>query len=313
VSPNYGVVYLAYNWLADAHKGPGLRLLASPDFGRTWKPLEVPVARTPKGYGDTWRIDYRLRTAPDGAVYVSFWQADLRRWSSHNIFAKGGTGNTGRIGFSVARIVFHRGNRTFTRSRTVMAARLPESSWNMGAIPAGTNGGVYTDPTWSQGLDVDQATGRVYLAVGSSGTIRVYRSDDHGRTWTYRTIRTAARVKGRTQVVWKPNLVVGPGYVMVTMHTLDRVSAGATVGNAYSVSYNGGSTFTRPIAVSAARWRATNLANVSNGPGLRERADLTASGHVYFVYGDGRLATGSKAGRGAVYGTLIRVTGAVGG
>lgn len=308
-SPNYGVVYAAYNWLADASKGPGLRLLASADYGKSWKPLEVPVARTPAGYGDTWRIDYRLRTAPDGAVYVSFWQADLRRWNSHNIFAKGGSANVGRLGFSVARIEFDRSTRTFTRRPTVMAAKLTETSWNMGATPSGANGGVITDPAWQHGLDVDQATGRVYLAVGSSGSVRVYRSDDLGKTWTYRAIRTAASIKGRSQVVWKPNLVVGRGFVMVTMHTLDRVGSGATVGNAYAISYNGGSTWSRPKAVNTTRWRAGNLAKVSNGPGLRERADLTADGNVFFVYGDGRLASGSKSGRGAVYGALIRVTG----
>jgi hypothetical protein len=43
-SPNFGVVYIAYNWLANASKGPGLRVLASADYGKTWKPVEVPVA-----------------------------------------------------------------------------------------------------------------------------------------------------------------------------------------------------------------------------------------------------------------------------
>jgi hypothetical protein len=310
-SPNYGVVYLAYNWLASASKGPGLRVLASADFGRTWNPLEVPVARVPSGYGDTWRIAYRLRTSPDGAAYVSFWQADLRFWDVHNVFRKGGTANTGRIGFSVARFVFDRNAGTFISRRTVMAARLPETAWNMGAAAAGTSGGVYTDPAWSVGLDVDQTTGRVYLAVGADAAIRVYRSDDLGQTWTFKTIPAASRINGRSQAVWKPNLVVGRGYLMVTLHTLDRVSAGATVGNAYSISYDEGATWSRPIAINSTRWRAANLARVSNGPGLRERADLTADGNVFFTYGDGRLAAGARAGHGAVYGTLIRVAGIV--
>lgn len=308
-SPNYGVVYVAYNWLANPNVGPGLRVLASPDFGRTWKALEIPVARHPAGYPDTWRIDYRLRSAPDGAVYVSFWQVDLRHWDKANMFRKGGSSNVGRLGFSVARFVFDRTHGTFTRRPTVMAARLSETSWNMGGTPAGANGGVITDPAWSQGFDVDQATGRVYLAIGVNAGIRVYRSDDQGRTWTYRAIPVAAAVKGRSQASWKPNLVVGRGFVMVTLHTLDRVGSGATVGNAYSISYNGGSSWSRPKPITATRWRAANLANVSNGPGLRERADLTADGNVFVAYGDGRLAAGSRAGRGAVYGALIRVTG----
>jgi hypothetical protein len=187
--------------------------------------------------------------------------------------------------------------------------QLPKTSWNMGGTPSGANGGVTTDPAWSHGLDVDQATGRVYLAIGVDGGIRVYWSDDQGKTWTYRTIPVAARVNGRSQYAWKPTLVVGPGYVMVTLHTLDRVGTGATVGNDYSISYNGGSTWSRPRAISGARWRSANLRTVSNGPGLRDRADITADGNVFFVYGDGRLAAGSRAGQGAVYGALIRVTG----
>ena len=44
-----------------------------------------------------------------------------------------------------------------------------------------------------------------------------------------------------------------------------------------------------------------------NGTGLRERAERMADGDVFWAYGDGRYATGAKAGRVAIVGTLIRV------
>lgn len=112
-SPNYGIVYAAYNWLADGARGPGFRLLASADFGATWSSTEVAPAPSPQGYGDWWRIAYRLRAAPDGGVYASWYQADLHRWDRQRIFSKGGPRNVGRLGVAVARIDFDRASKTF--------------------------------------------------------------------------------------------------------------------------------------------------------------------------------------------------------
>jgi hypothetical protein len=316
-SPNYGVVYVAYNWLADPTRGPGLHILASVDFGQTWIETEVPVAATPAGFGDSWRIAYRLRTAPDGGLYASFYQADLRVWDKNHIFAKGGLANTGRIGFSVARLDFDRAAGAFTVQPAVMAAVLPRNEYTVGGASApGASANLYVDPAWLQGFDVDPVSGRLYLAVGDyrsqpagtpRGSIVVYASDDQGRTWTHQTIPAAPEVDGRVQSSFKPNLVAGAGYVMVAFHTLDDVAAGATVGNAYAVSFDGGVTWRGPVAITTARWRATNLAGLANGPGLRERAERTAGGDVFFTYGDGRLAGGAQAGWGAVFGALITV------
>ena len=77
--PNYGTVYIGYNWLAAGARVPGFRLIASPDFGATWSSTEIAPAPSPPGYSDWWRIAYRLRSAPDGGVYASWYQADLRR------------------------------------------------------------------------------------------------------------------------------------------------------------------------------------------------------------------------------------------
>ncbi len=63
----------------------------------------------------------------------------------------------------------------------------------------------------------------------------------------------------------------------------------------------------RPVPVSTERWRAENLGGVVNGIGLRERAELSADGDVFWAYGDGRHASGPAVGRVAVFGALIRV------
>ena len=101
--------------------------------------------------------------------------------------------------------------------------------------------------------------------------------------------------------------VAGPGYVLVTFHTLDDVPSGATVGNAYTLSTEGGTRWREPAPVSDERWRAENLGGVINGIGLRERAERLADGDVFWAYGDGRHAEGSAAGRVTLFGALIRV------
>ena len=304
-SPNYGTVYAAYNWPANASKGPGLRLLASSDYGRTFHGIEVPVARTPANFGDTWRIDYRVRAAADGSAYVAFYQRDLRTWNSKSPFSSGGWSNVGRIGFSVARFVYHRSTGTFSLGPTVMAARLPKTSWDLGG---GSPVAGLTDPMWCFGFDVAPDTGALYLAVSVNGGIRVYESTDRGRTWTYRSLPAAAPVAGRSQWTFRPNLVAGRGFLIVTLHTLDRTGSARTVGNDLAVSFDAGRSWSRPARITASRWRTDDFASTLDGIGLHERAALTADGsHVFFAYGDGRLAAGGHHGFGAVYGALLSI------
>jgi len=92
-SPNYGVLYLAYNWPKDRLRGTGLRVVASGDYGRTFAEIEVPKLPAPTGYPDAWRIGYKLATAPDGSAYVAGHQLDMKVWRYACPFCKGGYSN----------------------------------------------------------------------------------------------------------------------------------------------------------------------------------------------------------------------------
>ncbi len=315
-SPGFGTVYVGYNWLAKGARGPGFRLLASADFGRNWTATEIPPARSRGGYRDWWRIAYRLRPAPDGAVYASWYQVDLRRWDRGRILSKGGPANVGRLAVAVARVDFDRKTKTFDVGPSRIATTVGESGFTTAGMSApGTGGNLRPDPMWLQGFDIDRSTGRLFLAVAGygpatdvhpRGTIRVGHSDDGGKTWTFSMLPAARDIGGDRQSSIRPNLVAGPGYVVVTFHTLDDVRSGARVGVACAVSSDGGATW-RTTRVSKARWPAENLGGVVNGIGLRERAEQLADGRVFWAYGDGRHAGGSAAGRVTIYGALIDV------
>jgi hypothetical protein len=173
---------------------------------------------------------------------------------------------------------------------------------------------------WLQGFDIDRVTGRLYLAVaeygsasddGPRGTIRVGHSDDEGRTWSFAVLPAAPAIRDHRQSSIRPNLIAGPGYILVTFHTLDDVRSGASVGSAYAVSPDCGDSW-QVARVSNERWGAANLGGVVNGVGLRERAEQLAGGDIFWAYGDGRNARGSGAGRVTIYGALIHVQ-AIGG
>ncbi|OGO56604.1 MAG: hypothetical protein A2V85_02145 [Chloroflexi bacterium RBG_16_72_14] len=302
-SPNYGTLYLAYNWPKDRSSGTGLRVVASGDYGRTFAETEVPKLAAPAGYGDAWRIGYRLATAPDGSAYVAGYQLDMKVWRYSAPFSKGGYSNIGRIAFGVTRLSFDRTARRLTRGPTVLATKLPETAWNLGWATAlkGMNVGL-AEPCWATGMVVDQ-DGRIHFAVAADGRIRILTSDDRGRTWRLRYLPQAPAAGGRAQRSMRPELVVGDGFVAVLFHTVDASGTSRTAGNAVAVSFDGGATWVGPRPVNGHRWRIGPIIATYNGPGLRDRAVLLADGWtIYFAYGDGR------DGLTAAFGARIRVT-----
>jgi len=315
-SPDYSTVYVGYNWLARGAAGPGFGLLASADFGKHWRRTEIAPASPQRGFREWWRIAYRLRPAPTGGVYASWYQVDLRRWDRTHILWKGGRDNVGRLAVVVAHIDFDAKRKTFDVGPSIVAVTVKETGFTAGGMSApGTGGNIRPDPMWLHGFDIDRATGRLYLAVAGYGAptedrprgiIRVGYSDDGGRTWSFAVLPDAPHIRGQRQSSIRPNLVAGPGYVLVTYHTLDDVGSVARVGAAAAVSFDGGATW-RMTSVSTKRWRAGDLGGVFNGVGLRERAERLADGDVFWAYGDGRHARGSAAGGVAIYGALIHI------
>ena len=86
------------------------------------------------------------------------------------------------------------------------------------------------------------------------------------------------------------------------------VDSSVTVGNAFTVSSNGGTSWTSPALISTSRWNPDWLDLNRQGAGLRDRAALTAGGRVFYAYGDGRNARAkpdSRWGRDQIYGALI--------
>ena len=328
-SPGYGHAYVAYAFPAAKARGAGIRLLASTDFGRTWRGTNVPRAPTAARYPVSWRFGCRVRTGPDGAVFVSSYQADLRRWDAGDVFDRGGSRNVGRIGFTVTRLTVDPDTGKPRAGRTVMATTIARNAWTTSRrVAPGTRSHTYLDPMWTHGLDVDPGTGRVYLAVGHvaarpargapRGTVRVGRSDDAGRTWAWVTVPAMPEIDGQRQSAFKPTLAVGARSVVVGLHTIDDVaareawSADARIGTAVALSTDGGRTFTTPTLVTRARWRASALERAANGPGLRDRIELAADGRVVYAYADARLASASQArapGPRQVYVTWITIHG----
>ncbi len=324
-SPNVGVVYVGYNHRDDDQVGPGFGLIASADFGKTWRLVQVPVAARPAGAEASWRISYRLSAAPDGSVFASVYQADLRWWSYADMFAKGGLDNVVRLGFSVARIRFDRSRGTFDRPVVRSVYLLQRNAYTVyGAAPPGTRTGVAVDPAWTTGLDVDPVTGRLFLAVGeyveqpaagaARGAIHLGWSDDGGTHWRWTTLPALPMIGGRPQSAIRPNVVASGGIVVVTLHGLvdmpsdTGITDAATVGTAYAVSRDGGRTWEGPFPVTKARWSEAAVQLGRNGTGLRERAELTADGSVFLAWGDGRNVGSSRSatpGACSVYGALI--------
>lgn len=251
-SPNYGTVYVAYNWLPNDH-GPAVSILASRD-GSHWIHADMPSGTALPGYPYTWRIGYRVKAAPDGTAVVTFYQSSLKYWSKSDILNQGPWSNIGRLGFAATVVHF---------DGTTLSADAP--GWV-----------VDTDhpaAEWQSGLDIDDS-GRAWLAVERSDMIVLV--DLLGARREFRI----TGMKG-----FKPSLAISGRTIFVGWHARDTKRMIRTY---YSLSYDGGETFSPPTLVSGAAWDAgTAAADVVNGVGLRENADF-ANGIAYYAYGDAR-------------------------
>jgi hypothetical protein len=247
-SPNYGTVYVSYNWLPDSY-GPGVAVMASRD-GTNWFHTEVNL-ETLAGYPFSWRIGYRVKAAPDGTAWVSFYQSDLKSWSPNAMLWEGDQAtNIGRMGFEIARIHFN--GKTMTADQPYWATSVD-----------------HTEAQWDSGLAVDDS-GQPWLAVETNGRIALGSPDGGWRQF---------EVSGKDS--FKPSLAVSGKNIFVGWHAMDTDGETWTY---YTLSYDGGRTFLPPARVTGTSWFApTNV----NGVGLRECADA-ANGVFYYAYGDNR-------------------------
>jgi len=248
-SPNFGTVYVAYNWLPNAY-GPTVAVMATRD-GTNWVHTEVPVEGL-EGYQYSWRIGYRVAAVPDGTAFVAFYQSDLRHWSAGDIMNQGFGSNIGRMGFLIARVHF---------KGDVLTADRP--SWATTVD--------HTQAQWQSGLAID-GSGEPWLAVESEGRVSLGRLD--GR-WLQFSIPGSYCIR--------PSLAISGQTIFVGWHAYDGQNQVSTY---YTLSYDGGLTFLPPTLVSASRWNRS-LETGPNGVGLRENADFR-DGVVYYAYGDAR-------------------------
>jgi len=309
-------VYATINYYATRQSEPGMRVLGSSDYGQHWLATEVSALPKTQANPFRYRLGYRLASAPDGSLYASFCETD-RPTSS---------GFPGRLAYGVSRLRLNKNQATFTAAAPVLATTLTVSGYNTtyDAAP-GTTDRQRLNACGTNGLDVDHATGGVYLAVAdynpnpaagiARGSIRLGRSDDLGQSWSWQRLADLPAVSGRTQSAHRPSLVVNGSKVFVGFHVLTDVAlstsgvdSNVTVGNAFAVSSNGGTSWAAPALISPSRWNPDWLDLNRQGAGLRDRAALTAAGRVFYAYGDGRNARAkpdSRWGRGQIYGALI--------
>ena len=295
-SPNFGVVYVAYNWLADAEAGPGLAVLASANGGRSWQIAQVARVGL-SGYPAAWRIDYRVRTAPDGSAYVAFYEEDMRQWNDHEPFASGGLDNVGRVGFAVAHLHYDRVAHSLTSDPAVWTITLAHNVYTVDASPAsGTLNALRPDPKWQMGFDVDQSSGR---RVPCGLRLRCHRCR---RSCPRRHRRRLQRQRRRLALAHPFGLATqrraaaiglqadagGPrrsrlrGLPRVHRHGQGNQGLRATVGTYYAVSYDAGAEFTAPGPVTKARWypavwppTSTGLASSSESDSAQTASSAT--------------------------------------
>jgi hypothetical protein len=221
-------------------------------------------------------------------------------------------------------VTFNAATGTLQPGAPVRATLVTKNAYTLGNKAApGTADTRMLNTCMSNGLDVDQSNGDVYLAVADfkakaspapRGRILVGRSADGGATWKWSNLPAMPPIDGRVQSSYRPTLVADQQSVFVGFHVLADVPLGSTsnpnalVGTAYAVSYNRANDFTAPVLVAPTRWHPNWLDGSRNGAGLRDRAELAGAGKVVYAYADGRFAAAKPSsawGRCQIYGALI--------
>jgi hypothetical protein len=262
-SPDFGTVYVAYNWLTSP-QSVGIEILASRD-GVAWSHADVPVSPY-SGYPYAWRFGYRLATAPTGGAYVSFYEGDMAVWNAADMWEIGRPSNTGRAGYAMSRIDYS--------GSGVLSATAPTWLTNVRVSTS-----AIFDPECQSELAVDRYGG-MWLVLSDrptigGGYVKVGHSVDGGDTWNWSELNVPG-TEG-----FKASLAISGRTVFVGWHAMAKSGAVRTY---YSTTNDGGLTFTAPALVSAATFRVPAIVN---GTGLREAA-TAAGGLVYYAWGDAR-------------------------
>ena len=330
-SPGYGRVFAIYNYLDPGGHGAAIGVLASSDFGATWRAAApVPAAPRERGCDYSWRIGSRGAVGPDGTLYASSFQADLRNWNTAKPFLRGGAGNVCRIGFTVTALHLNENGDELTVGTTHRAIDASRSALSLsgGAWQPGTPG-VIVDPAWAFGIGVDPTSGALLLAVGDQranpqvtegrGVVKVGRSVDGGATWLWQTL-PSIRLTGDAQdgagiaTSFRPTIAMcangGAAIGMRVITDADRIRSGRPtirVAAFMTLSTDHGVTWTRPFEVSQLRYNPDVLGVTQDGPGLHDAASCLADGRVAYAYGDARDGSPSGEGRGkmSVYLTVV--------
>lgn len=273
-STDLGSVYVAFNW-PESSQGPGVAVMASVD-GKTWAMTKVPVVTLTSGYPAYDRIGYHITPVRDDgsgvSAWVSFYQADLQSWNPKAVLDEGSSSNVGRRVLAVTDLVF---DHVPGRKPTLTYARGGTSI----AISSKSLDRWQTSLAWG-GTD----DGRTWWAAGSAnGAVLLAHHLPDGQIATRRLT-----LPGKSS--FKPSIAAASNIVFVGWHATD--SAGR-VWTYYSLSYDGGQTFSPPALVTKSTWFEPT---VLNGVGLRENACI-GSGVIYYAYGDNRAGTGIYVAR----------------
>jgi hypothetical protein len=222
-----------------------------------------------KGYPAHNRIGYRIIAAAGGLV-VAWYESDLRAFPTGDILSDGSGSNVGRAGFATAALSWSDdgkltvGTPTWAGNVTSTTDLLRDPRWQyqLAAELAPVRGARWRDGAIDLWLAVSDGAGHILVGERASGG-----------DWAWTKIGAG----------FKPVLAIDPGSGIVFLGW----HAGSPIRNYYSLSADGGRTWTAPAQAGPA-W---GQPGVINGAGLRENAVYDGtSGAFVWAFGDGAKA-----------------------